>query len=330
MLNKVSGIFFTRHDFRLPKIIDFMSDNELMEFPPQEFLDYIDPKTNRADFIQDFLKKRGINSHKTVIDGKSHILVQFAPQFYNPQFKIKTVIAHYDRVDGSPGANDNSSSDWALMNWAVELNQMNTFHNVRIFFSDGEELGWNTGVSEQGSYGIASVFKRLGIVNDDVYVFDCVGRGDTPVLAKTVLPPKLSQKFVSSFNDLYERAQDILRRSRPGKWMCLPVPYSDNASFLACGIPAVAITMLPSDEATQYEKELLMDETLVDAVMNREVTKLERKLNPRSDASYKARMPHTWKLFHSAADNVSTLDPDSFRIVANILRTLAETKTPIF
>ncbi len=301
-----------------------------MEFPSQEFLDYIDPKTDRADFIQDFLKRHGINSHKTVIDGKNHILVQFASRYYNPQFKIKTVIAHYDRVAGSPGANDNSSSDWALMNWAVELSQMNTFHNVRIFFSDGEELGWDTGVSEQGSFGIASVFKRLGIVNDDVYVFDCVGRGDTPVLAKTVLPQKVSKSFVTRFNDLYERAQDILRRSRPGKWMCLPVPYSDNAAFLACGIPAVAITMLPSDEATQYARELMADETLVDAVMNREITKLERKLNPKSDASYRARMPQTWKLFHSAADNVSSLTPDSFRIVSNILHTIAEIKTPNF
>lgn len=301
-----------------------------MEFPSEEFLEYIKPETNRADFIQDFLQKHGIKSHRTVIDGKSHILVQFPPQFYNPQFKIKTVIAHYDRVEGSPGANDNSSSDWALMNWAVSLSQMRTFHNVRIFFSDGEELGANIGVSEQGSFGIASVFRRLGIVNDDVYVFDCVGRGDTPILAKTVLPQKLSSKFVNSFNDLYERAQDILRRSSPGKWMSLPVPYSDNASFLACGIPAVAITMLPGDEALKYSRELAMDETLVDNVMNREISIMERKLNPKSSERYKARLPQTWRYFHSAADNVSTLTPDSFRIVKNILHTLADIKTPNF
>lgn len=301
-----------------------------MEFPSEEFLEYIKPETNRADFIQDFLQKHGIKSHRTVIDGKSHILVQFPPQFYNPQFKIKTVIAHYDRVEGSPGANDNSSSDWALMNWAVSLSQMRTFHNVRIFFSDGEELGANIGVSEQGSFGIASVFRRLGIVNDDVYVFDCVGRGDTPILAKTVLPQKLSSKFVNSFNDLYERAQDILRRSSPGKWMSLPVPYSDNASFLACGIPAVAITMLPGDEALKYSRELAMDETLVDNVMNREISIMERKLNPKSSERYKARLPQTWRYFHSAADNVGTLTPDSFRIVENILHTLADIKTPNF
>ena len=73
-------------------------------------------------------------------DGRNHILVHFASEAYNPRFKIKTVIAHYDRVAGSPGANDNSAADWQLMNWAVELEKATSFHNIRIFFTDGEEL----------------------------------------------------------------------------------------------------------------------------------------------------------------------------------------------
>lgn len=298
-----------------------------MSFLPQEFKNFIAPDANRGAFIQSWLKDRGVDSAIAAIDGKSHILVQFASHAYNPQFRIKTVIAHYDRVSGSPGANDNSAAVWQIMNWAVELKDYATFHNVRIFFTDGEELGWNTGVSEQGAYGIASVFKRLGITNDDVYVFDACGRGEVPVLARTILPQGAGKQFVANFTDLYQRSQELLRRACPGRWMSLPVPYSDNASFLACGIPAVAITMLPAEEASLYARDLNKNKNLVDAVLNREKSKKDRMEGKQADYSYKEHMPNTWRLFHTQNDNESSLTKESFRIMHNILVTLAEQKS---
>ena len=299
-----------------------------MEFLPQDFYDYIRPDADRAGFIQDWFERHGILSHRTVIEGKNHILVQFSQSQYNPQFKIKTVIAHYDRVQESPGANDNSAADWQLMNWAVSLRNYPFFHNVRLFFTDGEELGWNTGVSEQGAYGIASVFRRLGITNDDVYVFDACGRGEIPILARTRIPDGVDSLFKKKFTDLYNRAQSVLAAACPERWMTLPVPYSDNASFLACGIPAVAITMLPADEATSYAHALVSNKYLEDAVMNRESTRLQRKENPSSDHTYKERMPLTWKLFHSQSDNAASLTPVSFTVMQRILNVLAGLKTP--
>lgn len=300
-----------------------------MDFNSKEFAAYLEPEAPRADIIQNFLKDHGVDSVKTVIDGKNHILVQFPSKMYNPQFKIKTVCAHYDRVAGSPGANDNSAANWMLMDWAVSLASMERFHNVRIFFTDGEELGWNTGVNEQGAFGIASIFKRLGFTNDDVYVFDSCGRGEIPILARQTFPDNSSQTFLRNYNDLYERTQNILRRSCPGRWMSLPVPYSDNASFLACGIPAMAITMLPAQEAALYSRELLSDKNLENAVMNRAVSKKEREFSETPEYSYKERMPATWRMFHTQADNLSSLTPGSIRVMGNLLRTLAETVTPI-
>lgn len=299
-----------------------------MSFLPQEFQQYIAPGADRCKFIQDWLKSRGIESNKLVIDGKNHILVQFAKSAYNPQFKIKTVIAHYDRVPDSPGANDNSAADWQIMSWAVELSQYPVFHNVRIFFTDGEELGWSTGVSGQGAYGIASVYKRLGIKNDDVYVFDSCGRGEVPVLSRSDLPPGTDKKFLAQFTDLHTRTQRLLQRASPGRWMCLPVPYSDNASFLACGIPAVAVTMLPAEEASLYARELMQEKGLEDAVLNRMKSRQERLQNHIPDYAYKERMPKTWRLFHTPQDNESSLTQESFVVMANILRTLADLNTP--
>ncbi|MCH5290634.1 MAG: M28 family peptidase [Treponema sp.] len=298
-----------------------------MDFLPPEFIQYLAPGTDRCAFIQKWLLSHGVESAVTVIDGKRHVLVQFAPSAYNSRFRIKTIVAHYDRVQGSPGANDNSAADWFIMQWAVWLKTFSGFHNVRIFFTDGEELGWQTGVTEQGAFGIASVFRRLGIVHDDVYVFDSCGRGEVPVLAKTVLPKNTARGFVNQFSGLYDRAQNLLRLASPGRWMCLPVPYSDNASFLACGIPAVAITMLPADEATFYARELMADKTLEGAVMNRMATKQQRLDGTLKDYVYKERMPLTWRLFHTEQDNVASLTAVSESVMQQILRAIAEQKT---
>ena len=298
-----------------------------MDFLPDEFKAYIAPGADRTGILQQYLQDKGVDSAIAAIDGKQHILVQFDSRFYNPQFKIKTVIAHYDRVEGSPGANDNSAADFQIADWAGELARWQGFHNVRIFFTDGEELGWNNGTLLQGAYGIANVFKRLGITNDDIYVFDSCGRGEVPILAKTIIPPKVSGTFKKAFNDLFARTQELLRRASPGRWMSLPVPYSDNASFLACGIPAVALTMLPAQEASLYARELVNSKSLSEQVINREASRQKRLSGEQVDYSYKERLPHTWRLFHTKADNMESLTQESWRIMHNILMTLAESKS---
>ena len=45
--------------------------------------------------------------------------------------------------------------------------------------------------------------------------------------------------------------------------------------------------------------------------------------------SYKERIPATWRLFHTQRDDIPSLTPGSIRVMGNILRTLAETVTPI-
>ena len=226
-----------------------------MSFLPDIFETFISPDCNRCQFIINTLAKYGVQSSIVPINDSKHILVKFPMTSYNPMFRIKTIIVHYDRVENSPGANDNSAAVFQVMMWAIRLSKMNTPHNVRIFFTDGEELGSSCGVSEQGAFGIASKFRSLGILNDDVYVFDCCGRGDLPVISIAGKGVG-NDSFKKKFDSLVNRTEDLLRTVSPEKWLSLPVPYSDNASFLACGIPAVAITILPSEEATLYLQNL--------------------------------------------------------------------------
>ena len=263
---------------------------------PSAFKDFLAPYCDRAAFIQNYLKTAGLEAPIMQLEGKNHIYVKFPQSQYNPMFRIKTVIAHYDRFSGSPGANDNSAAVFCLMEWAAELAKTagGQFHNIRLIFTDGEELGAAGGVSEQGAFPLAQVFRRLGITNDDIFVFDCMGRGDVPILTQTILPPKTPTAFVKDFSALEQRAATLLQTSANGRWFSLPCNYSDNASFIANGIPAVAITLMPSREVT---------------------------------AATRGEQPQTWQLLHTPADNLDSLTPQSFEIFYNILNNLAAMKT---
>ena len=226
------------------------------------------------------------------MDGNNHIYVKFPMSHYNKGCKVKTVIAHYDRVPNTPGANDNSAAVFSMLLWAVRLNNMGNSgrpHNIRLILSDGEEKG-ELGVTSQGAYSLAALFRKLKIINDDIFVFDCMGRGTIPILTETQLPKTVSRDFAESFYSLEKRAQDLIKSACGDKWCTLPCNYSDNAGFIANGIPAVAITLLPSNEVSH---------------------------------ALKGGVPKTWLLNHSMEDNLSSVDPKSFEITAKILDKLA-------
>ncbi|MCR4821623.1 MAG: Zn-dependent exopeptidase M28 [Treponema sp.] len=304
--------------------------SSLSEFIHAEsFQKYIAWDCDRLSFLQDYLSGQGVETSVIPLNGKKHLYVNFPSRSYNPIFKIKTIISHYDRVEGSPGANDNSAANFALARFAVELSKTQKIHNVRIFFTDGEELG-EEGVSSQGAFALAELFRKLGITNDDVYVFDACGRGDVAVLARAGLDAKVSSQFKKRFSDLYERTQNLLTKASPNKWMTLPVPYSDNAGFLACGIPAVAITLLPKEEVAFYYKNLMADKNLEKAVMN---CRIDGQSKNTTDLSiqrfkYQEKMPLTWRLFHTEYDNILSLTDESFPLMKKILNQIALQLSP--
>lgn len=256
---------------------------------PSDFSRFIAPDCNRMEFIQKKLNAAGLDTAVFALEGKNHIYVKFPQSQYNPMFKIKTVIAHYDRFEGSPGANDNSAAVFCLMEWAVTLARKPGFHNVRLIFTDGEELG-EGGVNEQGAFALAREFKKLGLTRDDVFVFDSMGRGDVPVICENDFSSKVPATLVNRILDLENAAEKILKEASGGKWFKLKTAYSDNASFIVNGIPAIAITMLPSSEVS---------------------------------FALKGEEPLTWKLFHTRNDNLASLDSAAFELFFKILNNLA-------
>lgn len=276
--------------------MSLFNDGAFTNFFSQKFSQFIVQNIDRTSFIQQTLNELEIQSNIIQIDNSKHIYVHFPSSAYNPAFKIKTVIAHYDRVENTPGANDNSAAVFQIIEWAKRLSLSPKKHNVRIFFTDGEELG-ESGVAEQGAFGIASKFRKLGIMNDEIYVFDCCGRGDVLVVSQMGQKNSGSTSFNQQLEKLFTQTYKLAAFAAPQSWIKASVPYSDNAAFIACGIPAVAITLLPKDEATKY-------------VFNN-IT------------------PLTWQLIHTPNDNLQSLDESSFSLMARVLDALALQKTAL-
>lgn len=263
------------------------------------FRQFISLSCNRLDFIQNYLNSNGIDTAVISLNGKNHIYIKFPLTQYNSTFKVKTIIAHYDRAEGTPGANDNSAAVFCLMEWAIRLNNLYKtgkipFHNIRLIFTDGEEEG-DAGVCEQGAFALASIFKKLNILDDDIFVFDCMGRGTVPVICENNPPAASSSFFKNRITELENKAEKILSEINNGKWFKMPASYSDNASFIANGIPAIAITMLPSDEISSFLKYGIK--------------------------------PATWNLLHTPKDDFTTLTPQAFEITEKILNRIGTLKT---
>ena len=96
-------------------------------------------------------------------------------------------------------------------------------------------------------------------------------------------------------NDSLEekKAEKLLSQANNGKWFKVSSDYSDNISFLVNGIPAVAISLLPSVEV--------------------------------ENASQGCRV-RTWEYLHTAKDNLETLWPESFELTQKILILLAKAR----
>ena len=104
---------------------------------PSEFIEFIRLGCNRLHFIQKYLQNTEIPNYVIQLDDKNHIVVNLCSDSSSNKSK-KLLIAHYDRVNGTPGANDNSSAVFCLLTWAIEQAKKKLSNNITIIFTDGE------------------------------------------------------------------------------------------------------------------------------------------------------------------------------------------------
>jgi hypothetical protein len=113
----------------------------------RSFLDFIAPGADRYGILLSLIKQLGLNSTVFPVNGNRHFFIFPQGQKIQPgrggfPFSGQSPVilaAHYDRVPGSPGANDNSAAVFHLLRTALSLGKFGGGYWI-IIFTDKEEL----------------------------------------------------------------------------------------------------------------------------------------------------------------------------------------------
>jgi len=296
--------------------------------PWNRFNNFITPDIDRFTVLKNILEETGLKYKVITISGNRHFFISppqgEAPKSTNgiihePKKKQTILVAHYDRVSGSQGANDNSTAVFLLIETALKLLK-NNIQNWYIIFTDKEELTSGEGIKNQGAYTLAAGLISAGLEHARVYNFDACGRGDTLIIstsAEHLVKNENSErinKFRTSIKDLQEYALEKAKHLGIGKVMLAPTPFSDDAGFLHAGLAAQTITVLPSNESSKLISMLRRDPAFAHVLVNQK----------SRNAGSQLLIPETWQILNTAKDSVSRLTPENFYIVLRFAESLCK------
>jgi hypothetical protein len=292
------------------------TDDPWSEVSYDRFLEFIAPGADRYGILLSLTEELGLNSAVLPINGNRHFFV------FPRRQKIRSadggafpfrgqdpviLAAHYDRVSGSPGANDNSAAVFQLLRTARRLEELNADYWI-IIFTDKEELKTGEGILDQGSFTLAEKLRLWGLGGARVFIFDACGTGDTFIISSTTdnllkndeRPGARRTKQL--IQNLRDHALETARFLRLHKVLLLPTPFSDDAGFLRAGIPAQTVTMLPPEEAASYATLLRKRPGFADSLIAGAI----------QNAADRLLIPETWRRVNSPADSPLRLTPKHY------------------
>jgi len=296
-----------------------MQDSFLSGIPWQRFKEFISPRANRLTVLKQLLEEAGLDYSLLEIAGNRHFVISPQPPEEGYLRRPPVIlVAHYDRAEDSPGANDNSAGVFLLIETAVKLRTGNV-KNWIIIFSDKEELNPGESILNQGAYTLAEGFKTLHMENPKIFCFDACGTGDTLIVSSTLEQllkrEKGGEKLLASIIELRKLALDTARNLGMVKVLLAPTPFSDDVGFFRAGLAAQTITMLPSRECIQLVSELRKSSNFADALIN-----IEQRQNRQLVKS----IPETWRYLNSPGDSYLRLTPRNFRTVVRFAEELCK------
>lgn len=297
------------------------------------FKNFLKEGIDRRKFISEWLTENKVPNTVVSIRNKKHIIVKYKSQNYNPLFKIKTIAVHYDREKNTQGANDNSAACIQLMLFAKYLLQFNCAHNIKIIFTDGEEAG-ASGIANQGSYLLGMGLKKLKMDKDDIFVFDMCGRGDVLILSQSGICGR-PKKNILGLDILHSECCAYAQEACPNQWLSILTPYSDNAGFIAAGLSAQVITVLPRNEAETlldylpkyiscsfFNSSNSQNKTAIHSLIDLII----KNKKPEINSPLAKVIPETWQFMHTSNDTIDTLTPQAFILIEKYLKFLANVK----
>jgi hypothetical protein len=288
----------------------------LSDPPYNRFFDFIAPDVDRFEILKTLLEEFHFKFMVLPIAGNRHFFV-FPREQSLKSSSIKNfpfhgqnpivMVAHYDRVPKSPGANDNSAAVFQLIKTALRLEARMEDRWI-IIFTDKEELSAGEGITSQGSYTLAETLRQGGLSKARIYIFDACGTGDTLIISTTTdhllrndTGPGI-RKARQHIQGLRNHALRTVHNLNMQKVLLIPTPFSDDAGFLRAGIPAQTITMLPAAEASPFAALLRGQPDFSDALLSREI----------QETANKQRIPKTWRSLNGPADSHLRLTPEHF------------------
>lgn len=260
----------------------------------KEFLEFCELNTDRMAFLQNWLEQREI-LFKIVDTGSfRHILITpGGRESYSNGSRKKILIAHYDRVPGTPGANDNSASVFQLLLLAEELRKRGQRHNCLIVLSDGEELEGQSGLKEQGAYLLGEKLKEWSFHDSLIVVLDLCGRGDTLVHCSSF---HRAMAEISYDSGIAAPLLELIHRYSRGVNLSQEKFFSDDLGLIAQAFPTLLISLIPWAERKFLEQ---------------------------------GNLPPAWQDQHSMEDRPERLEGRSFRIMSAFLRGLSDLQLPL-
>jgi len=286
--------------------------------PWQRFKAFISPQADRFALLKESLEEAGLGYSVLELAGNRHFVVA-SPQPKGTLLRRRPsiLVAHYDRAPGSPGANDNSSGVFLLLEAAMRLKSSDA-KNWAVIFTDKEELASGESISAQGAYTLALGFKNLKMEKPKIFCFDACGVGDTMVISTTadylLKKDGGGEKLQKAVMELQKLALGTARELGMAKVLLAPTPFSDDAGFLRAGLAAQTITMLPSAECIALVAALRKSPELPGALINAELQK----------DSHAISIPETWRSLNSPSDSYLRLTPEHFRTVVRFAQALCK------
>ncbi|MDR2541940.1 MAG: Zn-dependent exopeptidase M28 [Treponema sp.] len=287
--------------------------------PYNRYFDFIAQKADRYNILLDCINTHKLNSVVVSLEGNRHIFIfppgKKLPRIAGGVFPFKNespylFSAHYDRVDGSPGANDNSIAVFHLLSAALYFVRQK-INNWIIVFTDKEEIKAGESFEAQGSFSLGEKLKSWGLEKVKIFNFDACGSGDTFIFSTTtdhILKnnklPNIS-KVRNAILDLRDHALATALNLRLEKFLLAPTPFSDDAGFLRAGIAALTVTVLPAKEALAYEALLRSRPEFTDLIISGKVKEPQEYRN----------LPETWRNLNNAKDTSCRLTPQFFNMV---------------
>jgi len=284
----------------------------------RELAAFCDAGADRFALLRSSLERRGIPYEIIPIGDARHLALPLPrSSAMDDEYYRVTLVAHYDRVDGTPGANDNAAAVFQLLLHWEEIRKYGWRHRTQVLFTDREELTGSMRGTDQGSWHLARHLKRLGAENILFFVLDMCGIGDTPIWGRSVrkagLPPP-----GDAVTRAYEVMEGFLKRFTRGTDYGVNPMFSDDLGLLLGGYPAMQLSLLPHSEADELAR-----------ISGSAPFEADPEAPARARDAIRADLPVSWRSNHGPDDDVETLEDGAFLLMSRILRDLARYRFPL-